>query len=97
MEEKNLNKFLKLVNIYYERLLSGVSVHDLVSQLDTECFLYDYNKIAKIDDLSNYVGFIEKQEDKEENWYALSYAVYRFLGNNFSNNQTIDKYILQMT
>lgn len=92
-----LKSFLSLVNVYYERLLRGHTIYNLVSQLDTECAIFDYNKIAEEQDLIEHTGFVDKEEDKENNWYALSYAAYRFLDNNITNNETIDKYILKMT
>ncbi|MBP3634943.1 MAG: hypothetical protein J6J17_00590 [Bacilli bacterium] len=103
MEEEilKLKSFLSLVNLYLERFLNGHNLSNLVSQLDSETFLYEYYKDMgseeDIEYLKNYMGFIESDEDVEENWYALAYAASIFLNTRKTGNKLIDSYILKMT
>ena len=102
MKNKNepflkIKQFSKLSGIYYGRLKRGMTVSQLVSQLDTEQFVYECYKDAKDSYLLDYTGFIENDEDIEENWYALAKAVYDFYQTRQTGNKIIDEYILKMS
>ncbi len=93
---KNIKGFLLLSNVYYERLMGGKSVSELASQLSTEECIYLYNKHVKSEDLKDKTGFIEKDSDIEDNWYALSYAASKYLNTLSTGHKVFDNYILKM-
>lgn len=93
---KQLKSFCILSGVYYRRLQRGMSIGNLVSQLDTEEYIYRYNKEINDLELKEHTGFIECDEDIEENYYALAKAVYDFTQNEENGNKIIDEYILKM-
>lgn len=91
-----LKKFIILSDVYYKRLKRGMSISNLVNQLDTEEYIYRYNKDYNDLELNNYTGFIENDEDVIDNWCALSKAAYEFNNFNETGNKIVDEYILKM-
>ena len=91
-----LKKFIMLSDVYYKRLKRGMSINNLISQLDTEEYIYRYNKDYDDEELNNYTGFIENDEDIIDNWYALSKAAYEFNDCKETGNKIVDEYILKM-
>jgi len=94
---KELKMFLNLSGVYFRRFQRGMTISQLVSQLDSEIFIYECSKEAHDLDLLHYSGFIEKDEDIEENYYALAKAFYDFTHLKESGKEIIDEYILKMT
>ena len=94
---KQLKMFSNLSGVYYRRLQRGMTISQLVSQLDTEIYIYEWSKNSNDDELLNYSGFIEKEEDIEENYYALAKAYVDFTHSKESGKKIIDDYILKMT
>ena len=96
MELQKLKSFCNLSGVYFRRLQRGMSIGNLVSQLDNEIFVYQYYK--DMGELNNmeYNGFIEKDDDIEENWYALTKAIYDFTQKEETGKKIIDDYILTM-
>ena len=94
---QKIKQFCKLSGIYYGRMKRGMTVSQLVSQLDSEQFIYEYYKDSNDIELLSYTGFIEKDEDIEENWYALAKAAKDFYNTNKTGNKIIDEYILKMS
>lgn len=102
MKNKNyylqqLKSFSILSGVYYRRFQRGMTISQLLGQLDNEVFIYNCFKGADDNDLLNYTGFIEKDEDIEENYYALSKAYYDYTNKKESGKKIIDDYILKMT
>lgn len=94
---QQLKNFSILSGVYYRRLQRGMTVSQLVSQLDNEIFIYDCYKEGSDNDLLNFTGFIEKEEDIEDNYYAIAKAYYDFSNKKESGKDIIDDYILKMT
>ena len=75
-ELKRIKEFCKLSGVYFRRLQRGICANNLANQLDSEVFIYEYYRdIGELDKME-YNGFINKDEDIDENWYALTKAVY---------------------
>ena len=105
MKNKNyymqrIKDFCILSGVYYRRLQRGMTVSQLVSQLDTEEYIYNcykslnegnLNEHVNVEDLFAYTGFLEKDEDIEANWYALSKAIYDYSHNVSTGNKTVDE------
>ncbi|MBQ9023697.1 MAG: hypothetical protein IJ105_00580 [Bacilli bacterium] len=94
---QRIKSFSILSGVYYRRLQRGMTISQLISQLDNEIFLYECSKTANDLDLLHYTGFIEKDEDIEENYYALAKAYFDFTQKLESGKEIIDEYILKMT
>lgn len=94
---QRIKSFSKLSGVYYRRFQRGMTISQLISQLDNEIFLYECSKDANDLDLLRYTGFIEKDEDIEENYYALAKAFFDFTHKKESGKDIIDDYILKMT
>lgn len=94
---KQLKSFCILSGVYYRRLQRGMSIGNLVSQLDTEEYIYRYNKEVNDPELKEHTGFIETDEDIEENYYALSKAYVDFTHSKESGKEIVNQYILKMT
>ena len=95
-EIQKIKNFCILSGVYYRRLQRGLSVSNLVCQLDNEIFIYECYKSLGETDILEYTGFIEKDEDIEENWYALAKAVYDFTQKEETGSKLVDEYILKM-
>ena len=93
---QRLKSFCILSGVYYRRLERGMSISNLVSQLDTEECIYKFNKDINDEELKSHTGFIEKDEDIEENYYALAKAVYDFTKEEQTSNKIVNEYILKM-
>lgn len=91
-----LKEFLMLSDVYYQRLKRGISLSNLVNQLEDEIYIYQYSKATSDEDLIHFSGFIEKDEDIESNYYALSYAASKYLNTCKTDNKKVDEYILKM-
>lgn len=61
MEE--LKNFLFLVNVYTSEFYAGFKLSEVISKLDDEILVYEYNKELNIEDLKPLCGFIKKDED----------------------------------
>ena len=96
MELQKLKRFCNLSGVYFRRLQRGMTISNLVSQLDTEIFLYECYKNISDPNFLDYSGFIESEEDIEDNWYALSKAVYDFTQKEETGNKIVNQYILKM-
>ena len=96
LELEKIKNFCKLSGVYFRRLQRGMSIINLVSQLDTEVFMYECYKSSNDPSMLEYSSFIEKEEDIEENWYALSKAVYDFTQKEETGRKIVDEYILKM-
>ena len=96
-ELQKIKEFCILSGVYYRRLQRGMSIANLVSQLDTEIFIYEYYRDIKELDKMEYNGFINKDDDIEENWYALAKAVYDFTQNEETGKKELNEYILKMS
>ena len=94
---QKIKMFSNLSGVYYRRLQRGMTIGQLVSQLDNEEFLFHCGKDYGDLSLLEYTGFIEKEEDIEENWYALAKAVHDFYNSKETGNKIIDEYILKMS
>ena len=94
MEE--LKNFLFLVNVYTREFYAGFKLSEVISKLDDEILVYEYNKELNIEDLKPLCGFIKKDEDIKENKYALAYAAAKYFNTSETGNKQVDKYILQM-
>ena len=94
---QRIKNFSILSGVYFRRLKRGMTISQLLSQLDNEVFLFNCYKDANDIDLLHYTGFIEKEEDIEENYYALAKAYYDFTQTYKSGKEIIDDYILKMT
>lgn len=94
---KNLKSFLILSSVYYEKLMNGKSISEITEELSVKECIYYYNKEINAEDLKDYVGLIEKDADVENNWYALSYAVAKYLNTINTGHKSVDNYILKMT
>lgn len=94
MEE--LKNFLFLVNVYMSEFYAGFTLSEVISKLDDEILVYEYNKELNIEDLKPLCGFIKKDEDIKENKYALAYAASRYLNTYKTGNKKVDEYILRM-
>ena len=96
MELQKLKRFCNLSSVYFRRLQRGMSVANLVCQLDTEIFIYEYYR--DMGELNNmeFNGFIYKDEDIEENWYALAKAVYDYTKCKETGKKVLDEYMLKM-
>lgn len=94
---QRIRDFSKLSGIYYGRLKRGMTINQLVCQLDNEEFLFNCSKDCNDTGLLDYTGFIEKEEDIEQNWYALAKAAYDFYQTRQTNNKIVDEYILKMS
>ena len=94
---QRLKQFSILSGVYYRRLQRGMTISQLLSQLDNEIFLYNCYKDFKDEELLHFTGFIDSDEDIEENYYALSKAYYDFTNKYESGKKIIDEHILQMT
>lgn len=94
--DEDFKNFMSLVNIYTQRLTLGNSVYNLVTNLEEEILIYEYNKIELSNELKALCGFIEKDEDIENNRYALAYAASKYFNTTETGNKQVDKYILQM-
>ena len=81
---------------FMSRLTLGNSVYNLVTNLEEEILIYEYNKIELSNELKALCGFIEKDEDIENNRYALAYAASKYFNTTETGNKQVDKYILQM-
>ena len=88
--DEDFKNFMSLVNIYTQRLTLGNSVYNLVTNLEEEILIYEYNKIELSNELKALCGFIEKDE------YALAYAASKYFNTTETGNKQVDKYILQM-
>lgn len=102
MKNRNYNlqrikSFCILSGVYYRRLERGMTISQLVSQLDNEIFIYQYYKDLNDLEHVDFNGFIEKDEDIEENYYALAKAYYDFTRTTQTGKDIIDEYILKMT
>ena len=102
MKNKNyyfqrIKSFSILSGVYFRRFQRGMSLSNLLSQLDNEIFLYHCFKDMKDNSLLGFTGFIEKDEDIEENYYALAKAYYDYSKKIKCGNIIIDEYILKMT
>ena len=93
---QQIKQFCKLSGVYYRRFQRGMSLENLLSQLDNEIFIYNYYKIANDLEHAEYNGFIEKDEDIEENYYALTKAYVDFTQKEECNNEIVNEYILKM-
>ena len=93
---QQLKSFCILSGVYYRRFQRGMSIGNLVSQLDTEECIYNYYKQTKDEELKEYTGFIENDEDIEENYYALAKAAKDFFNKEETGNKIVDEYILKM-
>ena len=93
---QRLKIFLKLSGVYYNRFKRGMTLENLLSQLDNEIFIYEYYKALNDLEHAEYNGFIEKDEDIEENFFALAKAYCDFTKTNESTNEMINEYILKM-
>ena len=91
-----LKKFINLSDIYLKRLNRGMTINNLINQLDTEEYIYTYNQQCNEPNLNDYTGFIENDEDIIDNWYALAKASYEFNNKQLTKNKIIDEYILKM-
>ena len=60
MEE--LKNFLFLVNVYTSEFYAGFKLSEVISKLDDEILVYEYNKELNIEDLKPLCGFIKKGE-----------------------------------
>ena len=69
--DEDFKNFMSLVNIYTQRLTLGNSVYNLVTNLEEEILIYEYNKIELSNELKALCGFIEKDEDIENKRYTL--------------------------
>ena len=58
MEE--LKNFLFLVNVYTSEFYAGFKLSEVISKLDDEILVYEYNKELNIEDLKPLCGFIKK-------------------------------------
>lgn len=96
VELQKLKIFCNLSGVYFRRLQRGMSIGNLVSQLDTEVFLYECYRDIKDPSILEYCGFIENDEEIDANWYALAKAVYDFTQKEENGNKIIDEYILKM-
>ena len=96
-ENKQLKEFLILSDVYYQRLKRGMSLSNLVNQLEDEIYIYQYSNATLDEDLKQYSGFIEKAEDIESNYYALSYAASKYFNTKKTDNDKVNEYILLMT
>ena len=94
MEE--LKNFLFLVNVYTSEFYAGFKLSEVISKLDDEILVYEYNKELNIEDLKPLCGFIKKDEDIKENKYARAYAAAKYFNTSETGNKQVDKYILQM-
>ena len=96
-ELQKIKEFCKLSGVYFRRLQRGRNVSDLVNQLDNEVFIYEYYKDIKELDKMEYNGFIYKDEDIKENWYALAKAIYDYKHCKETGNKIVDEYMLEMS
>lgn len=94
MEE--LKNFLFLVNVYTSEFYAGFKLSEVISKLDDEILVYEYNKELNIEDLKPLCGFIKKDEDIKENKYALAYAAAKYFNTCKKGNKKVDEYILRM-
>lgn len=94
---QRIKMFSNLSGVYYRRLQRGMTISQLVSQLDNEEFLFRCSKDYGDPSLLEYTGFIETEEDIEENWYALAKAAHDFYNAKETGNKIIDEYILKMS
>lgn len=94
---QRIKSFSILSSVYYRRFQRGMTLSQLLSQLDNEIFIYNCSKDTNDISLLEYAGFIEKDEDIEENYYALAKAYFDFTKKYESGNEIIDDYILKMT
>ena len=94
---QRIKSFSILSGVYFRRFQRGMTLSQLLSQLDNEIFIYDCFKDTGDIDLLSYSGFIEKDEDIEENYYALAKAYYDFTQKKESGKEIVDDYILKMT
>ena len=83
MEE--LKNFLFLVNVYTSEFYAGFKLSEVISKLDDEILVYEYNK-----------ELIKKDEDIKENKYALAYAAAKYFNTCKTGNKKVDEYILRM-
>ena len=102
MKNKNyylqrLKSFSILSGVYFRRFERGLTLSQLISQLDNEVFIYKCSKAANDSDLLNYCGFIEKDDDIEENYYALAKAYVDFTNLKICDKEIVNQYILKMT
>lgn len=102
MKNKNcylqkIKEFCILSGVYYRRFQRGMTISQLISQLDNEVFIYQYYKDLNDLEHMEYNGFIEEDEDIEDNYYALAKAYYDFTQKKESGKEIIDEYILKMT
>lgn len=93
---KELKNFLFLVNIYMNEFYAGFTLLEALFKLDDEIFIYEYNKDLNIEDLKELCGFIEKDDDIENNRYALAYAASKYFNTYKTGNKKVDEYILRM-
>ena len=96
-ELQRIKEFCKLSGVYFRRLQRGMTISDLVNQLDSEIFVYEYYRDMGELDKVEYNGFIYKDEDIEENWCALAKAIYDFKHCKETGNKIVDKYMLTMS
>ena len=94
MEE--LKNFLFLVNVYISEFYLGETISDVLSKLDDQILVYEYNKELDIEELKPLCGFIKKDEDIKENKYALAYAASKYFNTFKNGNKKVDNYILRM-
>ena len=94
---QRIKSFSILSGVYFRRFQRGMNLSQLLSQLDNEIFLYNCYKEYNDSSLLEFTGFIEKEEDIEENYYALAKAYYDFTQKQTSGKEIIDDYILKMT
>lgn len=94
---QKIKSFSILSGVYFRRFQRGITLNQLISQLDNEIFIFNCYKDLKDPELLNYCGFIEKEEDIEENYYALAKAYVDFTQNYSSGKEIVDEYILKMT
>lgn len=94
---KKIKYFSILSGVYYRRFQRGLTLSQLLSQLDNEVFMYQYYKDSNDLEYMEYNGFIEKDEDIEENYYALSKAYVDFTHSKESGKEIVNQYILKMT
>ena len=86
MEE--LKNFLFLVNVYTSEFYAGFKLSEVISKLDDEILVYEYNKELNIEDLKPLCGFIKKD--------ALAYAASKYFNTCKTGNKKVDEYILRM-
>lgn len=93
---EELKNFLFLVNIYMSEFYAGFTLLEVISKLDDEILVYEYNKELNIEDLKPLCGFIKKDEDIKENKYAIAYAASKYFNTYKTGNKKVDEYILRM-